>query len=563
MEKICQLCGQSFTAKSNVQKYCKRKVVKSCSVCGELFTTICSIDAPTTCDKPECKKLAGSASMSTKTKVCAKCGRTFVPKSSRQLYCNLPEIRKCAVCGKNFEARCGTQDDRHTCSKECKDKYAKMKSVNYFKSTTRRCKWCGQEFHPTSNTSLYCDRPHYQTCVVCGKTFSLKLLGKDLMAADIPSVCSDDCASALKIQDSSKGTEYVSFKNNPMAFITAKFDDRPTIDKLSKITGTSYANVRQILIDSNSLDYVDVSNSAVENEIVQYIKEITDTKVIIHDRKVIGPKEIDIYLPEKMIGIEVNPTYTHNSSVGPYGEAPLDYRYHYAKSMLAESKGIFIFHIFGYEWTHKKAIVTSMLSNLLGENTDRIYARKCWISEVSAAEARSFLDENHRQGYANAPIRFGLFDEETAEMVSIMTFGKMRKSIGTSNEDLSDCYELVRFCSKLNTSVVGGASKLFKHFVNTYNPTRIRSFSDVAHTRGNLYSALGFKFIRQSDPGYVWVDSRTDLAYHRYNSQKQNIRKFLHDDKIDLSLPESEIMKSHGFVQVFDCGTKLWEWRND
>lgn len=342
MEKICQLCGQSFTAKSNVQKYCKRKVVKSCSVCGELFTTICSIDAPTTCDKPECKKLAGSASMSTKTKVCAKCGRTFVPKSSRQLYCNLSEIRKCAVCGKNFEARCGTQDDRHTCSKECKDKYAKMKSVDYFKSTTRKCKWCGQEFHPTNNTSLYCDRPHYQTCVVCGKIFPLKELGKELMNADIPSVCSEDCAAVLKIQDSSKGTEYISFKKDPKQFIHDNFSYEPTLLQISSITGTSDANIRQILVANDAIQYVDLSNSQVENEIINCLKNITDTKLIVHDRSVIEPKEIDIYLPEKCIGIEVDPTYTHNSSVGPYGEAPLDYRYHCAKSMLAESKGIFI-----------------------------------------------------------------------------------------------------------------------------------------------------------------------------------------------------------------------------
>lgn len=125
---------------------------------------------------------------------------------------------------------------------------------------------------------------------------------------------------------------------------------------------------------------------------------------------------------------------------------------------------------------------------------------------------------------------------------------------------MSDCIELLRFCSLLKTSVVGGASKLFKHALQTIKPARVRSFSHRAHTSGGIYSVLGFTEVRRSEPGYMWVDLETDKAYHRYNAQKQNVRKFLHDDTIDLSLSEREIMTSHGFVQVYDSGTITWEW---
>ena len=136
----------------------------------------------------------------------------------------------------------------------------------------------------------------------------------------------------------------------------------------------------------------------------------------------------------------------------------------------------------------------------------------------------------------------------------------MRSTIGTSSEDLTDCYELVRFCSTRNTSVVGAASKLFSHFCNQYAPKRIRSFSDRAHTSGKLYQQLKFTEIRRSDPGYVWVNIYNDKAYHRVNAQKHNLKKFLNDDSIDLSQTEAEIMISHNFVQVFDSGTITWEW---
>ena len=101
---------------------------------------------------------------------------------------------------------------------------------------------------------------------------------------------------------------------------------------------------------------------------------------------------------------------------------------------------------------------------------------------------------------------------------------------------------------------------MFKRFVNTYHPARIRSFSDRAHTSGNLYPTLGFKKVAQSDPGYVWVNVVTDRAYHRTNAQKKNIKRFLKDETIDLTKTENEIMIEHGFVQIFDSGTITWEW---
>lgn len=142
-----------------------------------------------------------------------------------------------------------------------------------------------------------------------------------------------------------------------------------------------------------------------------------------------------------------------------------------------------------------------------------------------------------------------------------MTFSRMRNSIGTGHEDLSECWELVRFCSKLNTTVVGGADKLFQYFIKLMNPQQVRSFSDRAHTRGTLYEKLGFHEVRRSTAGYVWVNVASDVAYNRVNAQKKNIRKFLHDESIDIdSKSEKEIMESHGYVRVYDSGTITWEW---
>ena len=169
-----------------------------------------------------------------------------------------------------------------------------------------------------------------------------------------------------------------------------------------------------------------------------------------------------------------------------------------------------------------------------------------------------FLNTNHRQGFATASNAIGLYVDD--ELVSLMTFSKARNSISSKNSEC-DTFELVRFCSKLNTAVVGADSKLFKHFIGDHPACTVLSFSDRTHTAGNLYRALGFTENSNSGPGYVWVDTKTDRACNRVNAQKQNIKKFLNDDSIDLSKTEKQIMEEHGFVQVFDSGVITWIYR--
>lgn len=188
-------------------------------------------------------------------------------------------------------------------------------------------------------------------------------------------------------------------------------------------------------------------------------------------------------------------------------------------------------------------------------------ARNTEVVELTHEECKAFLDANHRQGGLSAKIRLGLQDKQSKELLAAMTFGKVRGTIGRRKEDSFDTMELSRFCTKINTSVVGGASKLFKHFIKTYQPSKVISFSDRAHTRGNLYQTLGFHAVSCTPPNYVWVNMLDDTFYNRVKTQKQHIQKlFPEDNTIDLAAQtEREIMESHNYAQVFDCGVIRWE----
>lgn len=361
--------------------------------------------------------------------------------------------------------------------------------------------------------------------------------------------------------DESKIANFKNFKSNPKQFILDNYVAKPKLYELANDLGVHENTAGWYINEYQLSDYVDYVYSKMEQEVYDFIKSLDpDIEIIRNTKKVITPYELDLYLPKYNFAIECNPTSTHNSSINTFDRKskPTDKNYHKMKTDLCESKGIFLFHIFGYEWTNKEDIIKSMIRNILHKNSFVVYGRKTVIKGVDSSTARIFLNSNHRQGYAPAPIRYGLYFEN--ELVSIMTFSKIRHTIGESKN--SDGYELVRFCNRLDTSVSGGASKLFKYFLNIHHPDRVISFSDRAHTRGNLYSTLGFRTKHMSDPGYVWVNYSTDTAYHRSNAQKQNIKKFLHDDLIDLSRTEKQIMEEHRFVSMYDSGTILWEYTN-
>lgn len=376
-------------------------------------------------------------------------------------------------------------------------------------------------------------------------------------------------AARLSVMQNPERLPYLKeFQADPCGMIDKYFPDhKPTLRELQEFLGVTSEPVYATIMKFNCHDKIAYVFSYMENEVQEILKAIDpNIKMDLNTRSVIAPYELDIYLPEYSIGIECNPTATHNSSryafehIDP-GRSPTAYNYHKMKTDLCETQGVFLFHIFGYDLKYHREIIVSMLKNLLHKNSHKYYARATYVKLVSPAEARQFLSENHRQGIAQSAIQLGLYLKSTQELVSLMTFGKMRTTIGIDVSDLSECWELVRFCNKLDTSVVGGASKLFAYFVNTYCPKQIRSFSDRSHTKGELYKILGFYEIRRSTPNYVWVDMKTDRAYHRINAQKRNLKKFLKDDALDLTKTEKEIMESHGYVQVYDSGTITWEWK--
>jgi hypothetical protein len=192
----------------------------------------------------------------------------------------------------------------------------------------------------------------------------------------------------------------------------------------------------------------------------------------------------------------------------------------------------------------------SIILSKLGIYDEKIYARKCDVREINVDEYNKFLIDNHIQGNTVAKVKYGLF--YNGNLVSVMSFGKR---IICGKED----WELIRYCSKLNTIVVGGPSKLFNRFIKDYSPNEIISWSSNDISNGNMYKILGFEQDNESF-SYWYIDRKTLERHHRTSFTKDKIIKMGYGLSKD-QFTESSAMKELGYLKIWDSGQTKWIWK--
>ena len=279
--------------------------------------------------------------------------------------------------------------------------------------------------------------------------------------------------------------------------------------------------------------------SAEELAVKSYIENLGHV-VTHYDRDFLGTYGADIVVEDCKTIVEYDGIYWHS-------ELFHDSKYHLRKKMLAEEKGYRLVHIFSDEWTYKNDIVKSRLRYMFGiASVGKVYARDCTVRLVESVVSADFLDRNHIQGNVNAPYRYGLYSGD--KLVALMTFGSSRFETGVT--------ELLRFCSDRDINVVGGAGKLFSHFVKDHPEIKhIVSYADARWSTGHaFYEKLGFDFTAMSEPGYFIVDG--DIRKSRMQFQRHKIAGLGDEGKT-----EHEITLERGLFRIYDCGQYRYDWK--
>ena len=272
-----------------------------------------------------------------------------------------------------------------------------------------------------------------------------------------------------------------------------------------------------------------LGTSKLEEDFVSFIKSFYSGEVITSVRDKIPPMELDIFLPEFNLGIEINGSYWHSEKFKSKD-------YHIRKYNLCKSKNIRLISIWEWEYLKNKDKIENFIKNLILEKK-KLFARKLHIKEVDVKIQREFLDINHLQGYVPCTHALGLYKED--ELIQLMTL-----RIKSKKDKL---YEIGRLATKTGFTVVGGSKRLFKHLLSFVDFGTIISYNNMDKFTGDTYESLGMTYESISIP-YGWIRNTEYLP--RYATQKSKLLK----QGFDKNLSESEIMRNEGFEKIYFTG---------
>ena len=274
-------------------------------------------------------------------------------------------------------------------------------------------------------------------------------------------------------------------------------------------------------------------DQAVSDGVVLKILSLLNIEVV--ERYQIEDCVYSAYLPDRKLVISVDPTANNNAF---RLESPWHHRH---MTEVARQHGLNCVHIF--DWDSIEKIY------MLFQSRTPIYARDCTIEEVNIKEAHLFLNMFHLQNTCNLQkVRYGLYHNH--QLVMLMTFGKSRYSKRFE-------WELLRLCSDSEYRVIGGASKLFKHFIKMHQPKSIISYCDPAKFDGRVYEAMGMKLYNDIPPTRVWSRGVAKIRDRLLGTSGYD-RIF--GTNYGKAFSNEQLMIDNGWLPVYDCGQLTFTW---
>ena len=330
---------------------------------------------------------------------------------------------------------------------------------------------------------------------------------------------------------SQRTLEATSCKENLKQFIIDN-NIKTYYDLYNELSDLSLSHIYKIPKKYHLEDMLVTDYTKYENELREFLKT-HDIKFVVNTRSIIKPLELDIYIQEHNVAIEFNGTYWHSA-------LQKDANYHYNKSKMCEDKNIRLIHIWEHEWTNERQrpILENIILSACGKIQNRIYARNCKIEIKKPIELKEFFEQNNIQGFRSG--KFAICLTYNNEVVMSYIFGYAH--FGKGKYEI----EVIRGATKLNTTIVGGASKIWKYFKENYNYDNCVYYVDYNYFNGSSISHLdeNFKFVK-TQPSFKnwWV--KEGIIKNRQPSKHKEIK---------------ELEKQGLVISIYNAGTKVYVW---
>ena len=254
-----------------------------------------------------------------------------------------------------------------------------------------------------------------------------------------------------------------------------------------------------------------------------------------HDRQVIKPKELDIWIPEHKMAIEVNGLYWHST------DQPFKDTRHIDKFNACRESGIRLLQFTDADILNRPELIESMILSKLGLLPTKIMARKCRVVDVGIVAANNLFEQWHYQGQTTRAAKcIGLQYEN--RIVAILAYTEKEHEI-----------RIERFACELFTNVVGGYSKLESRL-----PVKPKvTFSLGLISDGSLYAKSGYKCIDgyATTPEFYVTDGF--VLHNRQKFMKHKMPR-LFGNGFDPAKTEWENVIANNLRLFFGAGITKW-----
>ena len=177
------------------------------------------------------------------------------------------------------------------------------------------------------------------------------------------------------------------------------------------------------------------------------------------------------------------------------------------------------------EYLHHKDIINSRALSIIGIS-HRIYGRETITKAISQAELKEFLSLNHLNAPIVAKHRYGLYHQQ--KLVAVAAFSR---SCPIQDHGITyKSHELIRYCSLLNVTIVGGLSKLIYFFEQEKKPEHLMTYVDREWSDGSSYQKLGFEIVAKTAPELFWLSPDKDERIAEKKVVQQRTKKQLQSE---------------------------------
>ena len=365
------------------------------------------------------------------------------------------------------------------------------------KFSKKICQFCGDEFMPTSGRQKFCTKLHERKCPVCGNTY---VEANTHNLTKPPHACSPKCRGVLESRTKA------SMQSKPKQLEVACKNYEPFLE---------FSLMSQLKFKAAACSQIEESLKLRGIKYMMFM-HIDDISYEFH----LIDYHVLIILAE-------------------YG---YDQYRNQRKIKVASSHGFKCIVI--YPWDNIDLVLAKLQPKTIINFGD------CQIYRLHADSTKQFLNSFDFQGSCRGQlVKLGLIYNN--RIVQVMTFGKARRS-------KQHCVEILRMCAHPEYHIVNGFKALFNYALTFYALEGIVAYSDVAKYGTSKYTECSLKLLRVTPPQEIWSKG---TKYVTANLLRSHGYDQLFGTNYGKGTSNDQLMLENGWLPVYDCGQKVFEFR--